>query len=155
MKSWAGYAIVILGLLAYQAMTDADRDDTGAIVSAGNVDAFEIAVGDCFDDPTATDEIDSLPAVPCGEPHDNEVYAAFDVSLPAYPDDDVMFDHAIRACIGRFAGFVGRDYESSVLDIYTMYPTAESWQHDDREIVCAVYDLAGEKLVGSVRGRAL
>jgi len=36
-----------------------------------------------------------------------------------------------------------------------MYPTIESWQQNDREVVCAVYDMEENKLVGSVQGRSL
>lgn len=155
MKAWAGYAIVILGFLGYKLMTDAGRDESGAIVDAGNLGAFDIKVGDCFDEPDVVSEIEQLPGVPCSDPHDSEVYATFDVSLTDYVGDDAMFEHAIDACMARFEGFVGRDYESSALDIYTLYPTADSWQQNDREVVCAVYDVEGNKLVGSARGRAL
>jgi len=36
-----------------------------------------------------------------------------------------------------------------------MYPTSESWQQDDREVVCAVYDMDANKLVGTAAGRGL
>ena len=51
--------------------------------------------------------------------------------------------------------YVGRDYESSALDVVTMYPTQESWAQNDREVVCALYDMSGEKLVGSVKGTGI
>ena len=96
--------------------------------------------------------ISSLPGVPCSQPHDNEVYAVFDVSLSAYPDsEDAMFEHALEQCLDRFAGFVGIAYESSELDILTLYPTPESWARNDREVVCAVYDMNNTQLVGSAR----
>lgn len=62
---------------------------------------------------------------------------------------------AYESCVDRFEPFVGIDYESSVLEVVTLYPTAESWAQDDREVVCALYDMSETKLVGSVRGRAL
>ena len=58
-------------------------------------------------------------------------------------------------CLERFEAFVGKDYESSSLDIATLYPSAESWQQSDREVVCAVYDVDAEKLTGSVKGLRL
>ena len=58
-------------------------------------------------------------------------------------------------CLERFDGFVGLDYEDSILDIVTLYPTSESWQQNDREVVCALYDINEEKLVGSTQGRAI
>ena len=114
-------------------------------------------VGDCFDDTTAMEsgQIVNLPGVPCSNPHDNEVYALVDVDLQEYPGDDAMSDLAMQRCMERFASFVGRDYESSSLDIFTMQPSQESFSADDREVVCAVYDMEFNKLEGSARGSAL
>ena len=78
----------------------------------------------------------------------------FDVSMASYPED-AMADMAHDACLERFAEFVGRDYESSSLDIATLYPSHESWAQNDREVVCAVYDVDTKKLTGSVKGLAL
>lgn len=51
--------------------------------------------------------------------------------------------------------YVGRDYETSALDVVTMYPSPEGWDQNDREVVCALYDMSGAKLVGSVKGRGI
>ena len=53
MKKFGLYILVAIGVVGYRAATDANRDGSGAIVSGGNVDAFEIQVGDCFDDTSA------------------------------------------------------------------------------------------------------
>ncbi len=156
MRSWAGYILAAIGFVIYGAATEADRDGSGAIINEGSVDAFQVRVGDCFDDigPDQAD-VSSLPGVPCSAPHDNETYAVFDVSLTSYPDESAMYELANEACMERFESFVGKDYQSSSLDILTMYPSAESWIQDDREVICAVYDMNASKLEGSVKGRAL
>lgn len=156
MKNWAIYIAVALGFVTYEAMTEADRDENGAIIDGGTVNAFQIQVGDCFDDSGSLDDISDLPGVPCSEPHDNEAYAVFDVAISSYPEGDGMGDLAYENCMQRFAAFVGKDYESSSLEVFTMFPSPESWnQQHDREVVCAVYDMNAEKLVGSVEGRGL
>lgn len=156
MKGWAIYIIAALGFVIYGAATDADRDGSGAIVDGGAVDAFNVQVGDCFDDSTSfSDEISSVPGVPCSDPHDNEAFAVFDVSLENYPDEDSMYELAYSSCMERFESFVGKDYESSSLEITTMYPSSESWRQNDREVICAVFDMNAEKLVGSAAGRGL
>ena len=159
MKNWAIYIVVGLGYVIYSVATDADRDSTGAIVDGGNVDAFEIRVGDCFDDTSSSydgEEIHSLPAVPCSDPHDNEVFAVFDLSITTFPGNDKIAVVAFDSCKNRFRSFVGSDYDSSALDILTLYPSRESWsQNSDREIVCAVYDLEANKIEGSAKGRSL
>lgn len=156
MKKWAGYIAIGLGAVGVNWFMGAERDETGAIVSDGNIDAFEIRVGDCFNDAsTSASEVSDVHGVPCSEPHDNEVYAVFDVSLTEFPDEGAMGEIAFDSCLERFEAFVGRDYPSSSLDIMTLYPSRESWQQSDREVVCAAYDVSLAKLEGSVKGRAL
>jgi hypothetical protein len=156
MKNLAFYAVVVIGYLAYGAITEADRDESGAIVGEGSIDAFNMRVGDCFDNSYAiNDEVSDLPGVPCSEPHDYETYAVFDISMDSYPTEDAMAELAYDSCLERFDSFVGLEYESSVLEIITMYPTNESWRQDDREVVCALYDMNEEKLIGSTRGSAI
>ena len=96
-----------------------------------------------------------MPGVPCAQPHDNEVYALIDVALAEYPGEDAMWEHANDECLKRFEGYVGMAYESSSLDIYTMYPSTSSWKQDDREVVCALYDMNAAKLEGSMQGRSI
>lgn len=153
--------ILLAGAGVYAYLTGAKRDDTGTIVEAGQLDPFSLQVGDCFNDPSelgdapdATSEVSSLAAMPCAEPHDNEVYAVFDMDIPTYDSDEGMFNQAFDACQQRFDTFVGVSYEESEFDILALYPTQQSWQQDDREVVCAVFAMSGEQLVGSVAGTA-
>lgn len=156
MRSWGIYIAVALGFFIYGATSEVDRDGSGAIIGEGNVNAFQVRVGDCFDDSRSfSDEISSLPGVPCSEPHDNEAYAVIDLTIATYPEGEGMETLAFESCMERFNSFVGQEYDSSSLDILTMYPSAESWKQDDREVVCAVYDIDAQKLVGSAKGRAL
>jgi hypothetical protein len=156
MNRWAGYILAALGFVAYGAFTEADRDDTGAIVDAGTIDAFQIRVGDCFDDTGMGDgEISSLPGVPCADPHDNEAYAVFNIKSASFPGNDEVSEIAYDSCMERFDGFVGKDYQSSSLEMFPIYPTAESWAQDDREVICAVYDMNEGKLQGSVKGLSM
>jgi hypothetical protein len=155
MKKFAAYIIAALGFGIYGAVTDVDRDDSGAIVGQGSLDAFEVRRGDCFNDPGyEADEFSNLPGVPCTEPHDNEAFAVFDLTLSSYPEYDIA-DISEASCVDRFETYVGRDYESSSLYVVTMYPSLESWDQSDREVVCAVYDMSGSKLVGTVKDRSL
>jgi hypothetical protein len=156
MKNLGLYAIVVMGYLAYAAVSNADRDASGAIVGEGDLNPFQMRIGDCFDNSEdASDKVSKLPGVPCSQPHDFETYAVFDVALDSYPPEDAIGKLAYASCLERFDAFVGTDFESSVLEIITMYPTMTSWQQDDREVVCALYDKNAEKLIGSTKGRGI
>lgn len=155
------FPLIAVGVMSgYGYFTQAHRDVDGAIDSSGRIDAFDIRVGDCFNDGAASpdeyEEISSVGAVPCSEPHDNEVFAAFDVTLDEFPGRDEMSELAVEECIRRFEGFVGRDYQSSSLDVNPLYPSPEGWEAmGDREIICAVYDMELKKLTGSAKGTGL
>lgn len=134
----------------------AERNAAGEITSAGAVDAFEVQVGDCFDDEAfASSEISEIPGVPCSEPHDNQIYATFDVS-GEWPGEDRMDELADEGCYERFASAIGMSYEESVIDYTTIYPSQGSWkQRGDREVVCVGYHMELEKLTGSILGSGL
>ncbi|MDH3208044.1 MAG: septum formation family protein [Gemmatimonadota bacterium] len=134
----------------------ADRNAAGEITSAGAVDAFEVHVGDCFDDAAfASSEISEIPGVPCSDPHDNEIYATFD--LPGeWPGDERVEELAYEGCFDRFADAVGKSYEESLIDYTTIYPSKGSWSRlGDREVICVAYHMEYEKLTGSIIGSGL
>lgn len=136
--------------------TAAERNDAGEITAAGSVDAFQIQVGDCFDDEAfSTSDIAEVPGVPCAEPHDNEVYAAFDIS-GEWPGKERVEQLADEGCYERFSDVVGKSYEESVIAYTTIYPSQGSWkQLDDREVLCVGYHMELEKLTGSIIGSGL
>lgn len=150
--------VAALGLSGCGLLPTADpvRDDEGAIVEAeANADVFSITVGDCTNDGDLTaSEVSSVEAVPCDEPHDNEVYAAFDVEGDEFPGSDEIQTIASEGCLEKFQPFVGAAYEESRLDFWPMTPTESSWGQGDREVLCLVYDAELEKLTGSVEGLA-
>jgi hypothetical protein len=133
--------------------TAAERNSAGEITAAGAVDVFAVHVGDCFDDEAFENtEVSELPAVPCSEPHDNEVYATFDIA-GEWPGEERVEELAHDGCYDRFAGVIGRSYEDSEIALTTLYPTEGSWkQRNDREVVCVGYHMDLEKLTGSIRG---
>jgi hypothetical protein len=112
-------------------------------------------VGDCFNEATEdVGEVEDVGAVPCAEPHDFEVFFAFDMTESDYPGQDEAFNIGQERCIEEFEGFVGIPYDESVLDIFVLAPTQESWDRGDREILCSVYALDESKLTGSMEGTA-
>ncbi len=139
-------------LLMSAGCSPAERSETGEIETAGSVDAFTIRVGDCFDDQfTFGDEVSDVPGVPCTDPHDNEVYAKFDLQVSEWPGDDRANELADEGCLDRFERAIGARFDDSILQITTMIPTAGSWaERGDREVVCIAYHMELDKLTGTV-----
>lgn len=135
---------------------DAERDDEGTITDAGDEDVFDLRVGDCFNDPPQDEELETVSAVPCSEPHDAEVYAEFDTAEEgdAYPGESALGTEAGQGCSERFEDFVGVAPESSSLSVHFLLPTQLSWDNiGDREITCLVVDPSGPT-TGSLEGAA-
>lgn len=124
--------------------------------SEGNV--FSLDPGTCFDDVSQiTDEgggeVEDVPIVDCDEPHDNEVFATFDLEGEDFPGDDAVATRAEQGCLDRFEAYVGRDYASSRFVATHLVPTEQSWEvRDDREVVCFLYDVDLARLEGSAQG---
>ncbi|MGB5756298.1 MAG: septum formation family protein [Acidimicrobiales bacterium] len=148
--------VVLLGLGAAACGSTATsdestRNDAGDIVEAGDVGVLALGVGDCFDDPSEdATEVASVAAVPCDQPHDNQAYAVFDLPDGDWLGQDPVVDAAFTGCLDRFEAAIGEPYDVSPLDILPLYPTEDSWNAGDHEVVCAVYNVDLSKLTASV-----
>lgn len=150
-----GVVVVLGGIALASFLGRADRDDEGAVDRAGELSAMDLRVGDCFDDPGDAPEVAAVQAVPCAEPHDNEVFHEFqhpDADSP--PSQDAAFQRIGEECIPAFNTFVGKAYEESELDFFTFEPTEAGWREGDRTVQCSVYAMDGSKLTGTARGAA-
>lgn len=126
---------------------------TQEVTEAGTADVFTLRVGDCFDDTSGT-EIADVPAVPCTQSHDNEVYHSFEMPAGEWPGDEGIDAAANEQCGPAFDAFVGLAYDASTLDWFPITPLQGGWETlDDREILCAVWDPAG-KVEGTLAGVA-
>lgn len=135
----------------------ASRDQDGRIVEGGGVAAVELRLGDCFDDPAdlPTEEVSEfvdVDAVPCQEPHHNEVFHTFELTDESLPSDEEIGARVDEECLPAFDRFVGIAYEDSELDLFEMWPTEGSWTEGDRTVICALFAMDGSKLEGSAEG---
>ncbi len=154
--------LIIGGGAVWGLVFNADRDDSGAIVDAGNLTPDELRVGDCLDwpgsDSNEIETFDSVNALPCSEPHDLEVYhlATYPaVSGTAFPGNEIILDYAWDACFAQFAGYVGAPWEEVAdLDITLFWPSEQSWADGDRTIHCLIVAYnEGVKLTGTAKDR--
>lgn len=139
---------------------DVTRDDSGQIVDAGEVDVLDLQIGDCFNDPEEFEElVYAVAAVPCSEPHDNEVFAVElldDVFSGTFPGFLVLDEYTYDVCSGDlFDNYVGISYFSSQLEVFAFTPSEESWNEGDRGFMCVLYRFDLQKLTGSARDSGL
>lgn len=128
------------------------RDDDGRIIEPNEqTDPFALQVGDCLDDEAARGEVQSVPTVPCSEPHDSEIYSAHLLGPSSYPGQEAVIDEAQALCLPAFEQFVGEPYLESRFDFSFYYPTEQSWATGDREVLCVIFDPEGP-VTGSLEG---
>ena len=153
--------VAALGLAALVGCTESSgddgsvRDESGAIIEGGEVGVNALQLGDCFND-TSTDEvidIITVDAVPCAEPHDNEVYYLGALPEGEYPGDDLVEELVSDQCLTVFEAFAGITYTESMLEIGYIFPPEVSWNQGDRGYICMVYDVSLSPLEGSMRGQ--
>ena len=121
---------------------DTDNENSDGLT----VSVFDIKVGDCYQDPEASDFVTELTVVDCDALHDNEIYA-----FGLYPADDnadfpseaELDEFSDEFCTESFEEYVGIPYADSIYYITYLQPTEESWGDGDREVVCILYDRDG------------
>jgi hypothetical protein len=141
--------VVVGALVSY--LSSAQRDDTGAINEVGELEATDLRVGDCFNEPEGQ-EVSDVTAVPCAEPHDQEVFAVEIMTGGTFPTTQEQQQFVADRCLPAFESYVGTPYQESDLDIFTLTPTAASWEQGDRAVTCSAYAVDGSSLTGTVQG---
>lgn len=154
-----GLALSLIGL-ACSGLDDISNDDPyeyepvaeEPATQEEEVSAFNIQVGDCFQNVNGTTVTD-LTVVPCSQPHDNEAYHTFDVRMPSF-DEAKIEQKSEKICVVEFQKYVGKDYDSSQYYAAWMTPTAGSWANGDREVIC-ILNQEGTPMTGSAKGTGL
>lgn len=146
---------VLLALGACSSAQESVRDSSGAIAEANDkASVFDMKVGDCHVDPNLSEEseeIETLPAVPCSQEHDYEVFATDTLDDGTFPGDAALEDLAMDFCEAEFEPFAGVSYEESMLDYTFFAPTEGSWSEaGDREITCVIGDVEA-RTTGSLK----
>lgn len=109
-----------------------------AACGPGEDSVFTLGEGDCFDDPEVTEDIREVPRVPCDQPHDNEVFATFELEQGNYPGGADVEQQALEGCTDRFPEEVVGRYGDTELVIGVLTPTVDGWEAGDREVVCVL-----------------
>jgi len=144
-------------LLSACGASETQRDEDGAVTERNDdASVFEIQVGDCYNLPEEdATEVETMAAVPCGDPHEAEAYHEIEIEGDEFPGAGVVDEQAATECQAEFDTFIGMPYDQSTLDFYYLSPTQDTWEQlDDRLISCLVYDPANAEITGSLEGAA-
>ncbi len=116
----------------------------------------ELAVGDCFDEPTAAQTISDVQHQPCTGPHDGEVFAVLTHPAPSgepYPVVSGFDDYIQQNCVPAWEAYTARTWATETeLTLNYYHPTLTSWADGGRDITCYSSRVDGARLNGPVRG---
>jgi hypothetical protein len=124
-------AIIIVGILvAFLAVV--------LFLVRNNVEADSLAVGDCFNIPTAT-SIQTVEKHACTESHNGEVIFVGEYDGDTYPISLSLNSYVETNCEPAFETYVGRAPDSEPeLSIGYFYPSRDGFSSGDRKITCYV-----------------
>lgn len=147
-------AVILAGSLTianpFEDRITADGEPGTTIVTTAAGDDG-LAVGECIDD----DQLgyysagDDFTTTSCDHPHDNEVYYVHWFLPGPFPGDDAVSDELADVCSTEFETYVGRDYASSSLAVYRLWPGEDLWESGGRAGECLLFDVDREPLTGS------
>jgi hypothetical protein len=106
---------------------------------------FSLKTGDCLDP-----QGQSYTLIPCGSPHEAEVFATFKLAGTKWPGSTTVASQASNGCTTRLSGYLNPQLAISLASTY-VYPDPVAWQSGTRTVICEVRAASGQ-LTGSVRG---
>jgi hypothetical protein len=110
---------------------------------------FQLRVGDCVNSGQRGGSASTV--VPCGQPHDAEVYARFVLAGHRWPGGAAIGAQARQGCTARLGSYLNPQLATTVLAESYVFPDQGAWNAGVRTVICEIRSTAG-KLTGSVRG---
>jgi Domain of unknown function (DUF4190)/Septum formation len=147
------WTLFVVAVVIIAITTSPSRDDSGTITSSGSVSATALRPGDCVNNlNTTTATVLSLPAVPCSQAHEGEVFAVFDLADGPYPGENAITNQATSGCQARIDAYSPTAGTDGTYTLVWIYPRQQDWAKGSREITCVAAALSGTT-TGSIKGR--
>ena len=142
---------VVIGVAAIVGAAVALAGRGSSSDAAGEVSASKLAVGHCVDGLRESDDLTSLPVVPCGQPHEGEVFALVDLPAGPYPGDEDLKRSAQDECLRHFETYAPSSVADDKVELFYLHPSPLSWADGDRSITCVATDPTAKR-TGSLKG---
>lgn len=113
---------------------------------------FRLHPGQCFN--SLPNGIGGAHAVPCGQPHDGEIYGDFRVAGRDWPGTAVLGEQAWRDCQSRLSGYLNPQLATTGLAESYAYPNEGAWAAGVHSVICEIRSTQG-KLTGSLRASGI
>lgn len=128
--------VVIVGIVVQQ-VTSASRSSSGQVTKQGNLGVDSLRVGDCFDSPSGSTDIESVTAIPCTQAHDSQIYAEFSLADGDYPGSSALQSEGDKGCNSR-QGSVNEAAVTNSVSANFFVPEEDNWDQGNRTVICII-----------------
>jgi hypothetical protein len=135
-------AVILGGGLSVNANVGSGGNSPGPVTSTKQVNIFSLKVGECFQNPPASQSIlgvTDVTATPCTVAHNAQVFAQFAATDASYPGAKALIREAQHGCQTRTSA-LDRSKITSTMSLHFLYPEPGSWSNGRRAITCLVVD---------------
>lgn len=145
----AGYIVLCLIALGGLTIIMLLRGGAKAQAAPHLPPVFRLRPGECVN--SAPNASSTARVVPCGQPHDAEIFAAFRLAGRSWPGSAAVGARARLGCVARLGGYLNPQLATAALAQIFIFPSRGAWAVGERTVICEVRSAQG-KLTGSVRG---
>jgi hypothetical protein len=114
---------LVVGILVY------------VLVIKGTVTATNVQLGDCLRKIPDSVRVLTVETVGCDEPHAGEVFAVLQMPEGDFPGQTAIDEYTDK-CGPELASYSRAAMEDDTIQMYVLYPTAETWKQGDRAVTC-------------------
>ena len=119
------------------------------IIGKGTVTATDVEEGDCLAEIPASGRVLTVQTVDCNQSHAGEVYAVLTMPKGDFPGDAAIEAYQNR-CEPELAAYSPDAITDDSIQMYVLYPTAETWEQGDRAVTCVA--TLDPPRTGSIKG---
>ncbi|KHO24991.1 septum formation family protein [Mycolicibacterium setense] len=101
----------------------------------GATEASQVRSGDCLTEIPDSSRVLYLKTVTCDQPHKGEVFAVLPLPDGDFPGDAAVVKYADK-CGPALTEYAPNANSESGIQLFVLYPTADSWQRGDRTVTC-------------------
>jgi hypothetical protein len=119
------------------------------IVGKGTVTATDVTVGDCLAEIPDSARVLTVQTVECDQSHAGEVYAVLTMPDGDFPGQAAIEEYQNK-CEPELAAYSPDAMTDDSIQMYVLYPTAETWEQGDRAVTCVA--TLDPPRTGSIKG---
>ena len=101
----------------------------------GTVTATDVEMGDCLSEIPGDTQVLTVKTIDCAEPHAGEVFAVLQMPGGDFPGQAAIDTYADK-CSPELATYAPSAMTDDSVQLYVLYPTAETWEQGDRAVTC-------------------